>query len=52
VPGALARLGVRPIGARTAPDIHQSTFDVDEGCIATGVKVLTELATTSAEQAD
>jgi amidohydrolase len=47
VPGALARLGVRPVGARTAPDIHQSTFDVDEACIATGVKVLTELATTS-----
>ncbi len=50
VPGALARLGVRPTGARTAPDIHQSTFDVDEGCITTGVKVLAELATTSADQ--
>jgi amidohydrolase len=47
VPGALARLGVRPVGARRAPDIHQSTFDVDETCIGIGVKVLAELATTS-----
>jgi len=30
VPGALARLGVRPAGASSAPDIHQPTFDVDE----------------------
>lgn len=47
VPGALARLGVRPVGARTAPDIHQSTFNVDEACIGVGVKVLSELATSS-----
>jgi amidohydrolase len=45
VPGALARLGVRTSGARSAPDIHQSTFNVDEACIGVGVKVLTELAT-------
>jgi amidohydrolase len=46
VPGALARLGVRPRGAETAPDIHTPTFTVDEECINVGVKVLTELATT------
>ena len=40
----MARLGVRPPGQRTAPDIHQPTFDVDERCIGIGVKVLAELA--------
>lgn len=44
VPGALARLGVRPPGQPVAPDIHQPTFDVDERCIGVGVKVLSELA--------
>ena len=44
VPGAMARLGVRSPGQRIAPDIHQPTFDVDERCIAVGVKVLAELA--------
>ena len=44
VPGAMARLGVRPAGQAVAPDIHQPTFDVDERCIAVGVKVLCELA--------
>ncbi|HEY5847443.1 MAG TPA: amidohydrolase [Microlunatus sp.] len=44
VPGAMARLGVRPAGAAVAPDIHQPTFDVDERCISVGVKVLCELA--------
>jgi metal-dependent amidase/aminoacylase/carboxypeptidase family protein len=46
VPGALARLGVRPAGADSAPDIHQPTFTVDEGCIPIGVKLLSELAST------
>lgn len=46
VPGALARLGVRPVGATSAPDIHQPTFNVDEACIGVGLKVLAELATT------
>jgi amidohydrolase len=45
VPGALARLGVRTPG-KVCPDIHQSTFVVDEGCIPVGLKVLTEVATT------
>ena len=45
VPGALARLGVRTPG-RQCPDIHQPTFVVDEACIAVGLKVLAEVATT------
>jgi amidohydrolase len=44
VPGAMARLGVRPPGQPTAPDIHTPTFDVDERCIGVGVKVMAELA--------
>ena len=49
VPGALARLGVRPPGT-TCPDIHQPNFVVDEKCIAIGVKLLADVAT-SAERA-
>jgi amidohydrolase len=52
VPGALARLGVRPVGARTAPDIHQAAFNVDEACIGIGVKVLSELATSTSAARD
>jgi amidohydrolase len=40
VPGALARLGVRPPGAAVVSDLHQPTFDVDEGAIAVGVRLL------------
>ena len=37
VPGALARLGVRPPGA--APfDLHQGTFDIDERALDIGVR--------------
>lgn len=48
VPGAMARLGVRPRGIAEAnwPDIHQSAFDVDEECLQVGVKVLSRLAAT------
>jgi amidohydrolase len=49
VPGALARLGVRTPG-RQCPDIHQPTFVVDEACIAVGLQVLAELATTGPTQ--
>jgi amidohydrolase len=43
VPGAMARLGVRPPGA--APyDLHQPGFDVDERCIGVGVRLLTAAA--------
>jgi amidohydrolase len=47
-PGALARLGVRPSGTATCPDLHHPNFTVDEGCIPIGLKVLAELATTRA----
>ena len=40
VPGALARLGVRPRGEDTACDLHQAAFDVDEHCIEVGVRLL------------
>jgi amidohydrolase len=40
VPGALARLGVGSPAAAAAPDLHQAAFDVDEACIAVGVRLL------------
>jgi amidohydrolase len=40
VPGALARLGVRTPGDLQPVDLHQPTFDVDERCIAVGVRLL------------
>jgi len=40
VPGALARLGVRSVGAELAGDLHQAAFDVDERCIEVGVRLL------------
>lgn len=47
VPGALARLGVRPPDA-TGPylDLHQPTFDIDEAALAVGVRVLVHTALT------
>jgi amidohydrolase len=47
VPGAMGRLGVRTPGQVGIPDIHQPTFTVDERCIAVGVKLLTEVATST-----
>ena len=47
VPGALARLGVRSPSAPAAVDLHQPTFDVDEGCLDVGVRLLTHAATRS-----
>lgn len=44
VPGAMARLGVRPPGTERPVDLHQPTFDVDEGAIAVGVRVLAAAA--------
>jgi amidohydrolase len=41
VPGALARLGVRPVGDTAKRDLHQGDFDVDEGAIAVGVELFT-----------
>jgi amidohydrolase len=45
VSGAMGRLGVRTPGQVGVADIHQPTFTVDERCIAVGVKLLTEVAT-------
>ena len=42
VPGAMARLGVRP--AHDAADLHSPTFDVDERAIGVGVRVLVQAA--------
>jgi amidohydrolase len=44
VPGAFARLGVRPPGSTVLYDLHQSSFDVDERCIGVGVSLLTAVA--------
>ncbi|RMI45590.1 amidohydrolase [Streptomyces triticirhizae] len=46
VPGAMARLGVRPRGdaSTTTRDIHQGDFDVDEHAISVGVDLLTAAA--------
>jgi amidohydrolase len=45
VPGALARLGVRP-PHETGPylDLHQPNFDVDEACLPVGVRLLVAAA--------
>ncbi|WP_240677571.1 M20 family metallopeptidase [Actinacidiphila soli] len=44
VPGALARLGVRPLGDTAKHDLHQGDFDVDEGAIKVGVELFTSAA--------
>ena len=44
VPGAMARLGVRPPGQERPHDLHQGSFDVDEDAIAVGVRVLVATA--------
>lgn len=44
VPGALARLGVRPPGQSVELDLHQGRFDADESAIAVGVRVLVTAA--------
>jgi amidohydrolase len=44
VPGAMARLGVRPPGERTVRDLHQGDFDVDEHAITVGVEMFTAAA--------
>jgi len=47
-PGALARLGVRGPGVADAGDLHQGTFDIDEGAIAVGVRLFAALAAAGA----
>jgi amidohydrolase len=44
VPGAMARLGVRPPGERTVRDLHQGDFDADESAIKVGVELFTAAA--------
>ena len=44
VPGAMARLGVRPPGDRNPRDLHQGDFDVDESAITVGVELFTAAA--------
>ncbi|HEY0238602.1 MAG TPA: amidohydrolase, partial [Friedmanniella sp.] len=51
VPGAMARLGVRTPGSATWPDIHHPSFRVDESCIAVGVKVLADVASSRGVEA-
>ncbi|MGW1469916.1 M20 family metallopeptidase [Streptomyces olivaceus] len=50
VPGAMARLGVRPPGERTVRDLHQGDFDVDENAITVGVEMFTAAALIDAVQ--
>lgn len=52
VPGAMARLGVRPVGQDLVPDIHQPAFDVDERCIRVGVATLAAVASRPVDDAD
>jgi amidohydrolase len=44
VPGAMARLGVRPPRERTVRDQHQGDFDADESAITAGVELFTAAA--------
>jgi len=44
VPGALARLGVRPVGDPTVRDLHRGDFDADSGAIRVGVELFTGAA--------
>ena len=44
VPGAMARLGVRPPGREKPHDLHQGSFDADEDAIGVGVRVLAAAA--------
>ncbi|TDO44060.1 amidohydrolase [Kribbella sp. VKM Ac-2527] len=44
VPGAMARLGVRPIGLETAADLHTPGFNPEEQAITQGTTVLTATA--------
>jgi amidohydrolase len=44
VPGAYGRLGVRPTGAPRWADLHAGGFDIDEGAIPAGVRLLVHTA--------
>jgi amidohydrolase len=42
-PGALARLGVRGLDEQGSRDLHQGTFDADEGAIGVALELFTAL---------
>jgi amidohydrolase len=44
IPGALARLGVRPPQATAEVDLHQGLFDADERAISVGARILAAAA--------
>jgi len=44
VPGAMARLGVKPPGQERPHDLHQGTFDIDEAALPVAVTVLVAVA--------
>jgi amidohydrolase len=44
IPGALARLGVRPPQAIAEEDLHQGLFDADERAISVGARILSAAA--------
>ncbi|WP_030609504.1 amidohydrolase [Streptomyces sclerotialus] len=44
VPGAMARLGVKPVGDPVGRDLHQGDFDVDEEAVRVGVELFTAAA--------
>ena len=44
VPGAMIRLGTGVPGSDVRHDLHQGDFDVDESCIAHGVRVMVHTA--------
>jgi amidohydrolase len=47
IPGSLFRLGTRRPGSMQEFDIHQPLFDVDERCIAVGLRVMAATAMTA-----
>ncbi|MGC5562015.1 hypothetical protein ACPYPG_04120 [Streptomyces sp. FR-108] len=51
VPGAMIRLGTGTPGSDVRHDLRQSGFDVDEGCIEHGLRVLahTDITALTAE---
>ena len=44
IPGAFWRLGVRPVGAATYPNLHQPTYDFPDDAIPVGVRIHCEIA--------
>jgi amidohydrolase len=43
-PGCLLRLGVAPVGSSTWPPLHSPRFDLDEGALVLGAKILARSA--------